>query len=515
MSQARWQQSREISTRLIITGNLILTSPAHLGNGDRGSSVDLPLLLDTVEGRPLLQGSSLAGALRNYLRAYEQGLRQAEKRGHLAELLFGGVKGDPQGDQSPLIIDDALGERTTPEIRDGVRHDALGEPTTPGSRDPCGHGDRERVRDDALVELTTPEIRDGVRIDGRTRTALPNFKYDLELLPPGTCFPLRFELLLPANPDQATALRDALTLVLQGLQRGEIFLGARKSRGYGRCTVEEWKMVSYDLHQCQELLAWLSSDYPCWGFRAKELSPTTLDAPVSRADQRKIFRIEATLNLATAMLIRSEEPLGGGDQQPDVIQLRNGLGQPVVSGTSLAGVLRARAVRVLQTLGVEKHQEFLDDLFGYDMHGRSGQPSASRLIVDEARIDQGATLVQNRVSIDRFTGGALDTALFSEAPQVGGEVKLTLSIHNPKDADKGLLLLLLKDLWTRDLAIGGTSSIGRGRLEGCQATICDGAQTWTLKTQDNRLVRPDLETRTILEGYVAALRSAEGVGSGT
>ncbi len=473
MNQARWQQSREISTRLIITGNLILTSPAHLGNGDRGSSVDLPLLLDTVEGRPLLQGSSLAGALRNYLCAYEQGLRQAEKRGHLAELLFGGVKGDPQGDQSPLIIDDALGE------------------------------------------LTTPEIRDGVRIDGRTRTALPNFKYDLELLPPGTCFPLRFELLLPANLDQATALRDALTLALQGLQRGEIFLGARKSRGYGRCTVEGWKMVSYDLHQCQELLAWLSSDYPCWGFRAKELSPTTLDAPVSRADQRKIFRIEATLSLATAMLIRSEEPLGGGDQQPDVIQLRNGLGQPVVSGTSLAGVLRARAVRILQTLGVEKHQEFLDDLFGYDMHGRSGQPSASRLIVDEARIDQGVTLVQNRVSIDRFTGGALDTALFSEAPQVGGEVKLTLSIHNPKDADKGLLLLLLKDLWTRDLAIGGTSSIGRGRLEGRQATICDGAQTWTLTTQDNRLVRPNLETRTILEGYVAALRSVKGVGSGT
>jgi hypothetical protein len=113
--QARWQQSRGISTRLIITGNLILTSPAHLGNGDRGSNVDLPLLLDTVEGRPLLQGSSLAGALRNYLRAYEQGLRQAEKRGYLAELLFGGVKGDPQGDQSPLIIDDALGEPTTPE----------------------------------------------------------------------------------------------------------------------------------------------------------------------------------------------------------------------------------------------------------------------------------------------------------------------------------------------------------------------------------------------------------------
>ena len=464
--QARWQSSRQIAERLVITGNLILTSPAHLGNGDQAGQVDMVLLRDALDGRPLLQGSSLAGALRNYLRAYEQGWRQPERRGNkqprLAELLFGGVKADPEGDQSPLIIDDAL------------------------------------------AEPTIPEIRDGVRIDGKTRTAQPDFKYDLEALPPGTCFPLRLELLLPEDATRAKALRDALALALQGLQQGEIPLGARKSRGYGRCRVDRWHLVSYKLSQSHnDLLAWLASDHPFW--ITHEPATTTLEPPLERQDQRSTFRIEATFRLASPLLIRSEEPLGPGDQQPDVIQLRDGTGQPVISGTSLAGVLRARAVRVVQTLQLAKGQELLDRLFGYDMHGRSGQPSASRLIVEETPLVGGSTLVQNRVSIDRFTGGAFDTALFSEAPQVGGEVTLTLSIHDPTDADKGLLLLLLKDLWTGDLAIGGTASIGRGRLSDQVATITDGTQRWQLSRVNGRLQLPDAAARATLQKYVDAL----------
>ena len=119
-------------------------------------------------------------------------------------------------------------------------------------------------------------------------------------------------------------------------------------------------------------------------------------------------------------------------------------------------------------------------------------PTASRLIVEESEITDSATLVQNRVALDRFTGGAFDTALFAEAPAVGGEVRLTLTVRNPTEADKGLLLLLLRDLWTGDLALGGTSNIGRGRLRGLNATITDlrgseQPETWTIKQGDEGL----------------------------
>lgn len=463
-----WKQSREIAMRLVVTGTLVLTSPAHLGNGERGVHVDLPLLRDDREGLPLLQGSSLAGALRNYVLAYEQGFSQQEERGakRLAEMLFGGVKGDPEGEQSPLIIDDAL------------------------------------------ANAAPVEIRDGVRIDHKTRTALPNFKYDLEVLPPGTTFPLRFELLLPEDTAEAEKLRRTLALALKGLQNGEIALGARKTRGYGRCTVTEWHVVTYDLRTSrQDLLAWVSADHPSWGYQPLQVS-SKLEAPIESQDARKIFGIDATFELATPLLIRSEEPVYDGDHQPDVVQLRDGTGQPIISGTSLAGVLRARARRILATVSPDQVQTMLDSLFGRDMYDRGDniQPSASRLIVHEAQIEGGRTLVQNRVSIDRFTGGAYDTALFTEAPQVGGTVRLMLRIHNPSHAEKGLLLLLLKDLWTGDLPIGGTTSIGRGRLRGVAAVIHDGEQPWKLTDHAGRLSLP-MEARVIFEDYVTALHN--------
>lgn len=205
------------------------------------------------------------------------------------------------------------------------------------------------------------------------------------------------------------------------------------------------------------------------------------------------------------MLIRSEELLENG-AQPDVAHLHNSQHQPIVSGTSLAGVLRARATRIVNTLGAPLD---LNSLFGRDMHREKDNPSASRLIARESAIEGGTTLVQHRVAIDRFTGGALDTALFAEAPQVGGDIALTLAIRKPKPEEKGLLLLLLKDLWTGDLPIGGTSSIGRGRLRGLRADIADEGQTWHMREQDGRIELDDT-ARQKFEEYVAELNATRG-----
>ena len=49
----------------------------------------------------------------------------------------------------------------------------------------------------------------------------------------------------------------------------------------------------------------------------------------------------------------------------------------------------------------------------------------------------------------------------------------------PQKLMSAMLLLLLKDLWTADLPIGGESSIGRGRLKGLLASLCKGEMTMT------------------------------------
>jgi hypothetical protein len=116
-------------------------------------------------------------------------------------------------------------------------------------------------------------------------------------------------------------------------------------------------------------------------------------------------------------------------------------------------------------------------------------------VVHESVIENTADLVQNRIAIDRFTGGAYHGALFSEQPIFGSdETRLTLELElrQPKKAEIGLLLLLLKDLWTSDLPVGGESSIGRGRLQGIKATMIrqipgEAVQTWTIFQDGERL----------------------------
>ena len=78
-------------------------------------------------------------------------------------------------------------------------------------------------------------------------------------------------------------------------------------------------------------------------------------------------------------------------------------------------------------------------------------------------------------------------------------------MRQPKDYEIGLLLLLLKDLWTSDLAVGGTSSIGRGRLQGREATIKFDNKTWTIiqNSSDESLTIDNPEE---LEKFISALR---------
>lgn len=440
-----WQnpnKTRKIATRLIIRGDLVLESPAQLGSGETEGALDMVLLRDAQEDLPLLTGTSLAGALRAHLLARSQGYGRKELKKQtknepntVVELLFGGSKGDQEGDQSPLIVDDAL----------------------------------------ALPTIS--EIRDGVRIDPARRTAQDKLKFDGEFLPPGTTFPLRFELLLTDDESQKQRLA-VLAAALDSLEQGQIAIGARRSRGFGRCRVQGWRVARFNLRDTEQLLAWLTLDedvYPALASAAPHplAQLTDLFGPPIADDRRAEFSIQATFSLETPMLIRAEQPLIEGDEQPDFIHLRDGNGRPVISGTSLAGALRARALRILNTLGLDQSapQSLLNTLFGKDMLQHSDNPTASRLIVAEAAIDEGQALIQNRVAIDRFTGGAFDTALFSEAPQVGGIVVLRLTIRKPEAAQIGLLLLLLKDLWTGDLPLGGTSSIGRGRLRGQRADL--------------------------------------------
>ena len=109
---------------------------------------------------------------------------------------------------------------------------------------------------------------------------------------------------------------------------------------------------------------------------------------------------------------------------------------------------------------------------------------ASRLRITEEPIEAGHRLRPARIRIDRFTGGVVDGGLFDEEPVYGGRTRLRLEIRSPEPGETGLLLLLLKDLLTSDLVLGGTGSVGRGLAAGSASIqLPNDDAVWKLEPQ--------------------------------
>lgn len=519
------RHTRNIHQRWLIAGTLELVTPTHLSNGDAAFDVDMPLLLDPLEGRPLLTGASLAGALRNYVNEYlnnyvqkkdersEQVLwlekvdihpdKTKRQKGQV-ERLFGAARRDDEGDQSPLIVHDALSE-------------------SPAAQ--------------------SVELRDGVRIDPKSRTAAEGAKYDLQLLPAGTTFDIGFELIVTESMlAKLPQIRQTLALALYGLQSGHIHLGGRKRRGFGECRVTEWQVWRYDLTKAADLKAWLvhgrddgpspHKKTPETGTDIRSLLGETVDLP---NDQRRLFTIIGKFEIDGSILIRAGFE---AEYAPDTAHLesrRNGQMTPVLSGTSLAGVMRSQALRIAHTVSGngDSAAEFVRCLFGYmptDERESDTLKAASRVLVKETEITGYKKLVQSRVAIDRFTGGALESALFTEQPVFGGQTQITFSVRPPLEllvnenskqqsqeaakerekkrqqvekrwqAEKGLLLLVLKDLWTGFLPVGGEASVGRGRLKGVDGAVEDENGRWQINKPGQNFLSGD--DPAILQTYV-------------
>ncbi len=465
------RNQRCIIERIIVRGSLVLETPACLGSGDTDSNVDLAILRDCIEDKALLMGSSTAGALRNYLREFSNGYNAIE-----TSLLFGAQRSDDDGEQSPLIINDALSSK------------------------------------DIKVEL-----RDLVKINSVRRTAEEGAKYDFEVLEAGTQFELCFELLIDSTTNREQLIREFL-IVLQGLEKAEIPIGMKKRRGFGRCCVRLWQVWKFNLQDSKQRQEWLN--FPHWTTSLLTEYPNNIynsiqeafDVLPATSDKRTHLTIEAIFTLASPLLIRSGQ--ASVDKAPDVVHLKSWRHDqlvPVLSGTSLAGVLRHRAERIVNTL--HKNKSIIDGIFGSDFtNNTTKETKASRLTVDEVEIIDTADLIQNRIAIDRFTGGALHGALFDEQPIFGNDntkLVIKLELRQPENYEIGLLLLLLKDLWTGDLAVGGTSSIGRGKLQGIKANIthCKAGSselTWTI-SQLSKKEPVTVTDANALEEYVAAL----------
>lgn len=411
---------RAMVARWIITAELELQSAAHLSGGDASDGGPVPLLRDRLDQRPLLTGSYLAGALRSHLNDLSLGYGTLVIEPGISAQLFG-----DETSPSPLLVFDSRGswpEKMSSEVR-----------TTMTLRQNLGLADENSVR-------------------------------EFEVLPPGTTFPLQLELVI-GQPSAEASLLNALSAALSGLERDEIRLGTQRSRGLGSCRTGKWRARRFDLTNRPGWMSWLSSDHehPTKGIQ----SSATLLGAINGAhrgvrleappDRRERVAIEVDLQFKSAVLIRSP---GATATAPEATHLQSG-GEPILTGTSVAGALRARALRIARLVRVDQKdaERWVERLFGHSA-------TASRLRVTERPVTEGTALRQTRVPADRFTGGVVEAGVTEEEPLFRGKTHLRIEIRRPRPGEMGLVLLVVKDLLSGDLVLGGGAAVGRGTVMG-------------------------------------------------
>jgi len=440
--------------KLLLKGELVCETPLIMGSGDREEESDLVVLKDE-HGKPFIPATAFVGALRQHF--FRNVVLNEVDREQIA-YFWGAWPGAAEKD----LLQSAFS-----------------------------------VQDLYPVHEVQVKVRDGVRIDPRTSTATERAKYDYEVVEPPAVFCLKAEVTLRAAFKKEWFIA-IIQYLIQALEQGKISLGAMTTKGFGRCRLKNPRLNHYDYTNKEAVLAWFGEGDPV------SIPIHTWDGPVLKEKEVQDFFLDAHFLLRSSLIVRKYIVRSN---EPDAEHITS-QGKPVLPGTSIKGALRNRAEAIVNTLG-GRGQEQLKQLFGWvDLEEKTKEKYKSRLIVEETVVENAVLCSQQRIRIDRFTGSTMHNALFDEKPvwstEEGHEqVRIKLRIRDCASWEAGLMLLLLKDLWTGDLPLGGEKSIGRGTLQGLRAEIAFGSQWFTLEEAPETGLKVTGNRRT-LEEFVAA-----------
>lgn len=471
MTQSGKMPEERIVGVIVIHGSLENRSPLHIGCG-MGERTDRDLLLDE-KNKPFIPATSLIGVLRHAISPLELDEETDINR------FWGYAKDEKNGLQSMVRCSDL----------------------------PC-------------ETVTDVVIRDGVKIDNRLGRVEYAKKFDTEILEPGA----RFRLNLMIRYTSATQeVADRMAATLYDFLKQGFHLGANANNGFGDMKFMGNGVFRFSFSNKRHVMDWLLECFT----EMERIQPAALGIACA-LKQRRNLRITADLALKRSLIVRSY-PAGkmpvipesrdndtSLSLMPDAVQMTSA-GKWVVPATSLKGAIRARAERIAATLG--KSGTICENLFGcVDGRNTGKRPQKGRIRVREMVMDDVAAEVQHRIRIDRFTGGVIEGALFDSMPLFRKNdeqvVQLVLESENCTAEEAQLLLMVLKDLWTGDLAVGGEKNVGRGVFIGKRAVIEWGGQAWELQGENGGLSAEAQESLQKLQAALLADMRKEGTVNG-
>ncbi|MGN0291426.1 MAG: RAMP superfamily CRISPR-associated protein [Lachnospiraceae bacterium] len=318
--------------------------------------------------------------------------------------------------------------------------------------------------------------RDGVGLD-EWKTVKEGAKFNFEILEPGAVFTTYIE------QDKYQDDENAGDVIAQAWKTGEIVLGGKNSRGFGRVKDVEVEVLEFSFEDEKEIEQWLDFDIyekESWEKYAHNYERELCCADITRKSD--VLRLHLELKQRGPLVIRKYTTrISQSENQPDyeqLVYLREKEGKryeiPVIPGTSWAGAFRHQMRKL--------DKACLGTYFG------NKEKQKSWITFSESEINGAKSKVCTRNSIDRFTGGAIENALFTEKIYYDGQTVLDIAVRKEKEIKAFLqcLAAAVVDLHCGFLALGGETSVGRGLFE-LSFVECQGRVIETIPEQPEQL----------------------------
>ncbi len=465
------------------------TTPFHVGTGEGGYGADALVITD-ANGLPAIPGSSLAGALRAAFIAHTRDTKRADN-------LFGFQREDA-GVGSRLSLTWAAIHKSDDQPVDGI----LDRSSLEGTK-----------ADPVLRQALTLQIRDHVRLTHRGG-ATPGGKFDEQPVAAGHRFTFEMELVDKDDNDWEA--------LIKCLNSPALRLGGKSRRGYGAFRLERFNKKSFNLGYEPDFEAYAShpaslARQPAW------LTELQTANPQNGRQSASTRAVTLTIHIKP----RGFWMFGGGEDTPptgadpaDMAPLKQDRivwddnkgrvesGMLLLPGSAIKGAISHRVAFHFNRLSNDpRDSHFADNIANGCNNDKQGHASAqgklgrvtgvcNRAVQElfgfvkedngrgvESGAARGRVLVDDlfwftppppqqrvpHVSIDRFTGGAMDGRLFCERPLWQGdfpELKITLL-----DADaissktRKALRAALEDIIEGRLALGAGAGRGLGFFE--------------------------------------------------
>lgn len=463
---------QQITGKIIIQATVRNLTNLLIASGN-DEHFDFEVILDS-HGKPFIPGSSFAGMIRAFFEEHID--MDAPDISMHADYLWGSRDTSQKtGFQSHLIIDDLF------------------------------------LSSDIMVNTG---FRDGVSIN--QTTAVADNKYDYEFVYPGASFKCRMELTIRKNCN-VELLKKMLGFIIQAGKSEQYFQGAFTSQSFGQTQWEDTKVYAFDFANTKDnhadaWFAYLETagvpgnssslfEHCRLSLTYKEKDLPELEVP-STVTFRTVFQLSSPLIIGSTLY-----PDTGATKKPiQKTHLVNEKNIPVVTAKSIRGAMRHRAIKIMNTLGIEE-TSLINPLFGFvDKTKAEGIVNGikGKLRTQEAEINNSKKQAQTRIKICRMTASTIDGALLTDETLCSGEFELVFHIRDYKFQEVKLMLHILRDMITGDLPVGGGKTIGRGILAGKSLRVNEGDITRITWNEGEPVEITDDEWKTELSKAINA-----------